>query len=133
MFENMGKKIKALAKTTCRIGIIISFIVGVILLSNGNGVALIVIVIGALGSWIGSFFTYGFGELIEKATETAENTKFFTYRFGELLKKITEIEENTKSLNSANVDTDDKLELLKKWKAQGLIDENEYLEQKSKL
>jgi hypothetical protein len=31
-------------------------------------------VVGGLASWIGSFFTYGFGELIEKTTEIANNT-----------------------------------------------------------
>lgn len=116
MFENIGSKIKALAKVICWAGIIISLIVGIVMLASGgdvgSGVGLVVIIVGGLGSWIGSFFTYGFGELIEKTTEIAENTK---------------------SLNSANVGADDKLELLEKWKAQGLIDEDEYLEQKSKL
>ena len=116
MFENIGSKIKALAKVICWVGIILSLIIGIIMLASsgdvGSGVGLIVIIVGCLGSWIGSFFTYGFGELIEKTTEIAENTK---------------------SLNSANVGADDKLELLEKWKAQGLIDEDEYLEQKSKL
>ena len=116
MFENIGSKIKALAKVICWVGIILSLIIGIIMLASGgdvgSGVGLVVIIVGCLGSWIGSFFTYGFGELIEKTTEIAENTKSF---------------------NSSNVGTDDKLELLEKWKAQGLIDEDEYLEQKSKL
>lgn len=116
MFENIGSKIKTLAKVICWAGIIISVIVGIVMLVSGgdvgSGVGLVVIIVGCLGSWIGSFFTYGFGELIEKTTEIAENTK---------------------SLNSANVGAGDKLELLEKWKAQGLIDEDEYLEQKSKL
>lgn len=97
-------------------GIIISVIVGIVMLASGgdigSGVGLVVIIVGCLGSWIGSFFTYGFGELIEKTTEIAENTK---------------------NLNPSNASTSDKLELLEKWKAQGLIDEDEYLEQKSKL
>ena len=116
MFENIGSKIKALAKVICWVGIIISLIAGIVMLASGgdvgSGVGLVVIIVGCFGSWIGSFFTYGFGELIEKTTEIAENTK---------------------SLNSANVGADDKLELLEKWKAQGLIEEDEYLEQKSKL
>lgn len=116
MFDNIGSKIKALAKVICWAGIIISLIVGIIMLASGgdvgSGVGVIVMIVGSLGSWIGSFFTYGFGELIEKTTEIAENTK---------------------SLHSANMGADDKLEFLEKWKAQGLIDEDEYLEQKSKI
>lgn len=112
MFENIGSKIKTLAKVICWVGIIISVVVGIILLASDSDVGLIVMIVGSFVSWIGSFFTYGFGELIEKATEIAENTK---------------------SLNSNNIGADDKLELLEKWKQQGLIDENEYLEQKSKL
>ena len=54
-------------------------IVGIVMLASGgdigSGVGLVVIIVGCLGSWIGSFFTYGFGELIEKTTEIAENTK----------------------------------------------------------
>lgn len=79
MFKNIGSKIKALAEVTCWAGIIISLIVGIIMLSSGGGMArgigLAVIIVGCLGSWIGSCFTYGFGELIEKTTEIAENTK----------------------------------------------------------
>ena len=36
---------------------------------------LLTAVLGALGSWVGSLFLYGFGELIDKATEIAANTQ----------------------------------------------------------
>lgn len=32
-------------------------------------------VLGSLFSWIGSFFAYGFGQLIEDAEEIRENTR----------------------------------------------------------
>ena len=38
-------------------------------------VGILVIAIGSLFSWVGSFCLYGFGELIEKTTEIAENTR----------------------------------------------------------
>lgn len=86
MFNNIGSKIMKLAKVICWIGIIVSVISGAImivggasLMSNssygsygpsGSPVSTIVvgvctIIFGCLFSWIGSFFTYGFGRLIE--------------------------------------------------------------------
>ena len=90
MFSNIGRKIKVTAKVFCWIGIICSVISGIgmivssvaasryasfeyILLMIGAGVA--VIVLGSLLSWVGSFMMVGFGELIEKTTEIAENTR----------------------------------------------------------
>ena len=63
MFDNIGGKIKTLAKVVCWIGIVASVILG--LLSRNVITALLFIGIGSLGSWIGSFMTYGFGQLIE--------------------------------------------------------------------
>lgn len=92
MFNNIGGKIKTLAKVLCVIGIVLSIIWGLITmsasaiaLSRGNDsefvvvisaflIGIFVAVIGGLLSWIGSFCLYGFGELIDKATEIAENT-----------------------------------------------------------
>lgn len=78
MFDKVGSKIKVLAKIFCWVGIIISWILGIIAMSDGNDrlvlLGLIFIIIGSLGSWLGSLITYGFGELIEKTTEIAEST-----------------------------------------------------------
>ena len=73
MFDNIGGKIKMLAKVLCWIGIIGSVITGFSLmafLSRGIGflgvlLGLLVAGVGCLFAWIGSFFTYGFGQLIE--------------------------------------------------------------------
>ncbi len=89
MFQNIGKKIKTLAKVLCWIGIIGSIIGGVIMVVSGaalmdndaaSGAAAIMsgvltAVLGALFSWIGSFMMLGFGEIVEKVNEIAENTK----------------------------------------------------------
>ena len=63
MFDNIGGKIKTLAKVVCWIGIVASVILG--LLSMNVITALLIMGIGSLSSWIGSFMTYGFGQLIE--------------------------------------------------------------------
>ncbi len=84
MFDNIGSKIKKLAKILCWVGIILSVISGIGIMAGGSAVSsysrgygysaggassvvagILVIVLGSLGSWIGSFFTYGFGQLIE--------------------------------------------------------------------
>ncbi|MBQ8748051.1 MAG: hypothetical protein IJZ08_09345 [Clostridia bacterium] len=72
MFNNIGGKIKTLAKVLCWTGIILSILVGNRRMANDEIVGLLTAVIGAFLSWISSFALYGFGELIVKTTEIAE-------------------------------------------------------------
>ena len=85
MYNNIGGKIKFLAKVIAWIGIIASIITGIIWIiigianaSSGGGISMLIgigIMIGGfLWSWISSWGLYGYGELIEKTAETAENT-----------------------------------------------------------
>lgn len=82
MWSNIGNKIKVLAKVICWIGIILSVIGGIAIIAGGNAVrsygytygtggttltGILVIVLGALGSWVGSLTLYGFGELVDRA------------------------------------------------------------------
>lgn len=76
MFSNIGGKIKAVAKISCWIGIIGSVLFGFISIFTGmnsyDGLSyvitgLLVMIIGSLISWIGSFTLYGFGELVENS------------------------------------------------------------------
>lgn len=79
MFNNIGRKIKVLAWVVCIVGMVGSFIGAVIQWVNagnyyygGDTLVLsgfITLIVGALVSWVGSFFTYGFGQLIEKTEE----------------------------------------------------------------
>ena len=125
MFDNIGSKIKSLAKIVCWAGIIITVIVGIVMLASGGDVSspigLVLMIAGPVGSWIGSFFVYGFGELIEKTAEIAENTK----------------PKGTKTVPSqgstAGIGNEDKKALLEKWREQGLITDEEYQEKISKL
>ena len=76
MFENIGKKIKTYAKVITWLGIIFSALMLVLMCfeagtSGGNGALVVAgliyaIVLGLL-SWISSFFTYAFGELVEQS------------------------------------------------------------------
>ena len=69
MFNNIGQKIKTLAKVLCGLGIFIPCLAGIVNMLRpeiGNPLTgLVLIVVGSLGSWVGSFMTYGIGQLIE--------------------------------------------------------------------
>ncbi len=94
MFKNIGHKIKVFAKIICWIGIICSVLFGLMVMFGSAGatefvsqygqqygqhvvisggfaifVGIVIIVVGVLASWIGSFMTYGFGQLIENTEE----------------------------------------------------------------
>ena len=98
MFNNIGKKIKTLAKVLCWIGIIVSVLSGIVIMaasgqisdsynsysynynsaglniSSGAAVVagILVIVLGALFSWIGSFVLYGFGQMVDNSDKLVE-------------------------------------------------------------
>ena len=77
MFKNIGGKIKGLAKVICIVEIAISVVAGIGMICSGYNDAMVsmgcvVMIVGPLVSWIDSFFTYGFGELIENTTVIAE-------------------------------------------------------------
>ena len=68
MFDNIGAKIKMLAKVVCWIEIIGSIIAGIVVVANGHDLEALGVGImlgGSLFSWVGSLFIYGFGQLIE--------------------------------------------------------------------
>ncbi len=80
MFENVGKKIKTLATVVCVLGIIISILSGISDVFFGGffaGTEDVIVGIlrmagGSFASWIGSFFIYGLGELIENSAKIAK-------------------------------------------------------------
>ncbi len=95
MFDNIGKKLKTLAEIVCTLGIISSVLFAFVLWGQGayygttspllSGV--LVIGLGSLGSWIGGFFTYGFGQLIESVEDIRKNN-------AALQEKIESLERN---------------------------------------
>ena len=73
----MAGKIKDLQRVICIVEIAISVVAGIGMIGSGYnnamvGMGLAVMIVGSLVSWIGSFFAYGFGELIENTTVIAE-------------------------------------------------------------
>lgn len=65
MFDNIGGKIKGLAMVATCIGILSSFLTGLIMMLGGNVIGLFVMLLGSFASWLGSLTLYGFGQLIE--------------------------------------------------------------------
>lgn len=85
MYKNIGKKIRGLAAFFGWAGMILNVLIGIVvciaMCATGDdmiGVGIACLLggfIGAVLSWIGSWFLYGFGELIVKTTEVADNTR----------------------------------------------------------
>ena len=70
MFDNIGGKIKALAKVLTWIEIIVFVVWGIVWMSVGGNFAvlgLVVAVLGSLLAWVSSFLLYGFGQLVENS------------------------------------------------------------------
>ncbi len=105
MFNNVGAKIKAIAKVAAWIGIAVCLIYGFVMLVSMENMALIgllIMTVGSLVSWISALVLYGFGELIENSNIIAN-------------KKNTDVPK-----------TSAKDKTLEKWRNDGLITEEEY-------
>lgn len=110
MFNNVGGKIKAIAKVTAWIGIAICVIYGFVMLVSMEDMALIgllIMTVGSLASWISALVLYGFGELIENSGIIA----------------------NKKNTDVPKMSAKDKT--LEKWRNDGLITEEEYQAKKN--
>ena len=71
MFNNIGGKIMTLAMVLCIIGMVASVLSGIMVIAAEQVLGgIVTIAAGCVGSWLGSFCLYGFGELIE---ETSRN------------------------------------------------------------
>ena len=75
MFDNIGGKIKALAVVLCILGMVLVVILGCMLFEDSVLTGLVTIVAGCVASWIGSFFVYGFGQLVEDTSAIREALK----------------------------------------------------------
>lgn len=144
MFDNIGSKIKTLAKVVCWIGIIASVIIGFILLVQDEDTVLaglLTMILGSLGSWIGSFMTYGFGQLIENSDILVSQNKTIGHQSFHSNSTSNEQPAHTwRCSGCGNMISDticphcgkttdsnaEKINTLNKWKAEGLITEEEY-------
>ncbi len=76
MFKNIGNKIKTLAVIIFIVGLVISLIMGVLLIGEDMVAdGLLIIIFGALVSWISVFFIYAYGELVQRSINIDEKLK----------------------------------------------------------
>lgn len=75
MFTHIGSKIKALTQCAFVLSSLTSIIAGFYLISYRSDSILtgvLLIVVGPLAAWLGSLFSYAFGEMFENITVIAE-------------------------------------------------------------
>ena len=123
MYDNIGKKIKILAKILFIIGAVASMIVGITLMiidKSGRGVVglqgLLWLLLGPIVAWFSSWGLYGLGELIEKVCSIEEKI----HRDGNGLSSYYASNREYKAIL---------LDLLER----GLLTEKEYLEELSNI
>ena len=78
MYDNIGGKLKGLAKVLFIVPAIAAVLAGIVLMSTDEHLilyGLLVMVVGPIVAWISSWFLYGFGELIDKACDIERNTR----------------------------------------------------------
>lgn len=140
MFDNIGGKIKGLAKTVCWIGIGISVFIGFVFViigaensygSDDNVLAplgMFIMLGGSFLSWIGSFLLYGFGQLIENSDKLVE------LNGGSAKKSASQhTPYPVKVKTNDSQSREEKVNELKKLRNAGLITDKEFLEKLSEL
>lgn len=80
MYDNIGGKIKGLAKVMCAVGSIAPIIAGIVIISldrygRSTPIAIAVMVLGIISAWVSTWLLYGFGQLIENSDIIAEEYK----------------------------------------------------------
>ncbi len=68
MFKHIGNKLKYFAIAFVCVGILISFVSGIVMCTRKLILyGILVMVLGSIFSWLGSLVLYGFGELINNS------------------------------------------------------------------
>lgn len=137
LYDNIGGKIKALAKAIFIIESIASVIFGLSLIPMEDEglwwlLGIIIIICGPIVAWASSFFVYGLGELIDKACDIERNTRNNGTK-PKVLAKEAKPKAPTKETNSNQAKKDsDRMSQIETLLSLGLITEEEYQQVKSK-
>lgn len=101
MFDNIGGKIKFLAKVTCILEALAGVIYGfIILVGDTNFLGLLIMFFSPLVAWVASWLLYGFGQLIENSDIIAERYQHKDGEFTGEKKKTPEVKINQKIANT---------------------------------
>lgn len=143
MFENIGRKIKVLAQVVFWVGVIGSCVAGLAVLAKmESAIGLLIMLGGGATALISGWLAYGFGELIDKTTEIAQNANTLPKIQTAVERKSNNAvgdnnQSNNKSVKtvpSATEQSNNKSGVyvisqepsLEKWLAEGIISEEEY-------
>lgn len=143
MFENIGRKIRILAQVVFWVGVIGSCVAGlVVLVKMESAIGLLIMLGGGATALISGWLAYGFGELIDKTTEIAQNANTLPKIQTAVERKSNNAvgdnnQSNNKSVKtvpSATEQSNNKSGVyvvsqepsLEKWLAEGIISEEEY-------
>lgn len=116
MFDNIGGKIKTLAEVVCALGIIASVLAAFVVWGQGDYygtdstilLGVLIIGLGSLGSWLGGFFTYGFGQLIDSLEEIRKNHEAMQKRLESFENNLQRKEKVYKQPNTLPVEEEKK-------------------------
>jgi hypothetical protein len=76
MYDNIGEKIKGLAKATFIVETIASVITGIALwIETEEWWCALILFCGPIVAWVSSWLLYGFGEIIDKLCDIEQNTR----------------------------------------------------------
>ena len=76
MYDNIGGKIKGLAKATFIVEAIASVIAGIALwIDTEEGWCALILFCGPIVAWVSAWLLYGFGEIIDKLYDIEQNTR----------------------------------------------------------
>ena len=78
MYDNIGGKIKGLAKAVFIVEATAALITGIALVAIDEDLilfGLLTLILGPAVAWVSSWLLYGFGELIDRVCEIAQNTR----------------------------------------------------------
>ena len=118
MYDNIGGKIKVLAKVSFIVEAIAAVIAGIAFMIEDDEfilMGLLIMILGPVVAWVSSWMLYGFGELVDKTCEIARNTSGG--------------EKKSEAQTKADSERINKIERLR---SQGLITEGEYQQAISK-
>lgn len=110
MFKDIGNKLKSIANISCWLEIIIFTLFGlIVLISEENGMGLVIILLGIPTAWLSNCILYAFGQLVDDAHKLVRITN----------EQRIDLEEEAK-------DEINKLDLLNELKNESLISDEEY-------
>lgn len=112
MYNEIGEKIKRLAQLSWVIGAVVSIILGIVMIDEGVDAGVGVIIFCPILFFISSWITYGFGQLVDDVHKLALNKEGGC---------------------QDNQGLKDKIDILKKWRQEGLITETEYVKKMEEL